>query len=270
MNVNDLLNIVKGVNRKYPNLPFLRQGISLYFYLKNLKIKYAINREYKVLKSQEEKTESRFDFSWKNRQFCYNRINKMTTFPQHYVYHTGWAARKLAENKVKNHTDISSSIFFNAIASAFVEFEYYEFTPAFLNLNNIKCRSADLYSLPFDNNSIHSLSCMHVIEHIGLGRYGDKLNYDGDLIAMKELIRVLAIGGILLFVVPIGRPKIIFNAHRIYSYRQISEYFAELELVEFSLIPDNEREIGMIFNATEQQSDQQKYGCGCFLFRKHS
>ena len=46
---------------------------------------------------------------------------------------------------------------------------------------------------------------MHVIEHIGLGRYGDKFDYDGDLKAIKELKRVLAVGGNLLFVVPIGK-----------------------------------------------------------------
>jgi hypothetical protein len=59
---------------------------------------------------------------------------------------------------------------------------------------------------------------MHVIEHIGLGRYGEALDPDGDLKAIRELVRVLAAGGNLLVVVPVGRPRIQFNAHRIYDY----------------------------------------------------
>lgn len=37
----------------------------------------------------------------------------------------------------------------------------------------------------------------------------------------------------------IGKSKIAYNVHRIYSYQQIMSYFEDLELQEFSLIPDN-------------------------------
>jgi Caenorhabditis protein of unknown function, DUF268. len=109
---------------------------------------------------------------------------------------------------------------------------------------------------------------MHVIEHIGLGRYGDPLDPDGDLKAISELQRVLAPEGDLLFVVPIGKPMIVFNAHRIYSYEQIAEYFSGFELKEFALIPDNPSEGGLIHDATKEQADSQTYGCGCFWFKK--
>ena len=52
---------------------------------------------------------------------------------------------------------------------------------------------------------------MHVIEHIGLGRYGDEMDPDGDLKAIDELKRVLSRKGDLLFVVPVGKPKIMYN-----------------------------------------------------------
>ena len=108
---------------------------------------------------------------------------------------------------------------------------------------------------------------MHVVEHVGLGRYGDPLDPDGDLKAMAELKRVLAPGGNLLFVVPIGgAPKIMFNAHRIYSYQQVLDCFTGLELKEFALVPDNSADGGLIANATREMSDAQNYGCGCFLF----
>jgi ubiquinone/menaquinone biosynthesis C-methylase UbiE len=109
---------------------------------------------------------------------------------------------------------------------------------------------------------------MHTIEHIGLGRYGDPVDPEGDLKAMKELQRVTKKGGSLLFVVPIGRPRIVWNAHRIYSYKQIMSYFPGFECREFYLIPDNAAETAPIENATEAQADAQKYGCGCFWFVK--
>jgi hypothetical protein len=109
---------------------------------------------------------------------------------------------------------------------------------------------------------------MHVVEHVGLGRYGDPLDYDGDLKAISELKRVLAEGGDLLFVVPIGKPKIMFNAHRIYSYDQIIGYFSEFKLIEFALIPDDPNDGGLINNASKDMADKQEYGCGCFHFRR--
>ena len=109
---------------------------------------------------------------------------------------------------------------------------------------------------------------MHVIEHVGLGRYGDPLDPEGDLKAMAELKRVLAPGGSLLFVAPLGRPRIMFNAHRIYSYGQIREYFGELELKQFALIPDDPQEGGLVFEASEALADRQTYGCGCFWLKK--
>jgi hypothetical protein len=110
---------------------------------------------------------------------------------------------------------------------------------------------------------------MHVVEHIGLGRYGDPLDSEGDLKAINELKRVLAKGGSLLFVVPIGQPKIMFNAHRIYSYAQIINYFSEFSLEEFAFIPDNGNETGLLYNPELKLVNQQNYGCGCFYFKKN-
>ena len=109
---------------------------------------------------------------------------------------------------------------------------------------------------------------MHVVEHIGLGRYGDLVDYDGDLKAMRELRRVLKPNGNLLFVVPVGKPKIMFNAHRVYSYEQIIEQFSELKLVSFALIKEGYDDGGLNFHATSIDVAEQKYGCGCFWFKK--
>lgn len=182
-----------------------------------------------------------------------------------YVFHTAWAARILAETRPEKHVDFSSSEYFNAITSSFVPIDSYNFKPHHFGLDNLQTLKADLTNLDFEDNSLPSVSCMHVIEHIGLGRYGEVIDPEGDLKAIKELKRV--IGGDLLFVVPLsGAPRVIFNAHRIYSYKQIIGYFDGLKLIEFSLIPDGTRSI--IKNATEEMANKQFYGCGCFWFRK--
>ena len=199
--------------------------------------------------------------------FIYDKTST-TPYERHYVYHPAWAARVLARTKPELHVDISSTIKFATVVSAFIPTDYYDYRPANLHLSNLNSKAADLLNLPFEDNSISSLSCMHTLEHVGLGRYGDDLDYDGDLKGMSELERVLAPEGDLLIVVPIGKPKLVFNAHRIYSYQQILDQFSSLTLQEYALIPDDEKDGHLIINATEEMTNQQDWGCGCFWFKK--
>jgi len=209
----------------------------------------------------------RFPLQWGNRRLIYENT-KETSFDAHYIYHPAWAARVLAQIKPPHHVDISSKLDFSTIVSAFIPVKFYDYRPAHISLSNLTSEHADLLNLPFKDSSIPSLSCMHVVEHVGLGRYGDEIDPDGDLKAIRELKRVLARKGTLLFVVPIGKPKIQFNAHRIYSYEQILGHFKDLKLEEFALIPDDAQKTGIIHNATKEAADGQAYGCGCFWFTK--
>jgi len=209
----------------------------------------------------------RFELSWRNRfPRVFDRTVK-TGFDRHYVCHTAWASRVLAKINPAEHIDISSLLMFSANLSAFISVKFYDYRPADFEMDNFCSGKADLLNLPFGDNSAKSISCMHTVEHVGLGRYGDSIDPDGDLKAIKELKRVLAKDGDLIFVVPVGKPKIQFNAHRIYSYDQIVDYFEEFELVEFALVPDDISK-GIIRHASKEESDKQKYGCGCFWFKK--
>ena len=269
-------NIIKKSLVRFGLYSFITKQIEAYYcYQENKFQNKVINKNYNLIKSEfdefnvlERSSQKRFDLS---KKYIYPiKFDKTENieFDPHYTYHTAWAARVLKEINPKLHVDISSILYFNTIVSAFIPIKFYDYRPANIKLTNLKSDFADLTNLKFDDNSILSLSCMHVVEHIGLGRYGDKLDYDGDLKAINELKRVLAIGGDLIFVVPIGEAIIQFNAHRIYSFNQIVNYFESFKLIEYALIPDNANEVGIIYNASVDISDKQEYGCGCFWFKK--
>jgi len=246
-------------------IPFVHTGRRL---LKKIYKYMCFYSSYQQFRQLSMHTQNRFILRWKDRRPCLFDDTPTTGFDRHYVYHTAWAARVLAQTKPECHVDISSFIYFSALVSAFVPVKYYDYRPAYLQLNNLTSDAADLLKLPFETESINSLSCMHVVEHVGLGRYGDPLEPDGDLKAITELKRVLSAGGSLLFVVPVGKTKIMFNAHRIYSYEQIVNYFKGLHLKEFSLIPDKPEDGGLLYNVSKKEADSQNYGCGCFWFIK--
>lgn len=205
---------------------------------------------------------------WKDRKPQLFDKTATTGFDRHYIFHPAWAARILAKTKPEKHVDIASTLTFSTLVSAFLPVEFYDIRPAHLGLSNLESKTGDLMALPFTDGSIMSLSCMHTIEHIGLGRYGDPIDSEGDIKAMKELKRVTARKGSLLFVTPIGKPRLVFNAHRIYSYDEIVRNFEGFELKEFSLIPDKATEGDLIQNASKELADKQSYACGCFWFVK--
>jgi hypothetical protein len=211
----------------------------------------------------------RFTLRWTDRWLHLRDATSTTAFDRHYVFHTAWAARILAETGVREHVDVASSLYFATSASAFLKIQFIDFRPAQLGLSNLDSRAGTLMSLPFADSSLSSVSCMHVVEHVGLGRYGDSLDYEGDLKAVAELARVVSSGGQLLLVVPVGgEARIQFNAHRIYTYRQVVDMLPSFSLHEFALIPDDGAEDGLIRHAAPELADRQRYGCGCFHFVK--
>ena len=207
----------------------------------------------------------RFDMRWGERYPCLDDNTAETAFDAHYTYHPAWAARIIAKNRPALHVDLSSTLHFCTMVSAFTPVEFYDIRPARLRLEGLSCNHGDLLALPFSSGEVVSLSCMHVVEHVGLGRYGDPIDPLGDLKAIAELTRVLANGGSLLFVVPVGRPTIRFNAHRIYSYEQVVSYFPSLRIQQFALVDDRGE---FAVNADPAHVRDQEYGCGCWWFVK--
>jgi len=83
------------------------------------------------------KTEDRFRVKLRDIYPCVRDKTNKTSFDAHYVYHTSWAARKIKEIDPVVHTDISSSLYFSGIASAFVPTNFYDYRPVDLTLSNL-------------------------------------------------------------------------------------------------------------------------------------
>ncbi len=185
----------------------------------------------------------------------------------HYFFQDIWAAEKVFQKKPQLHIDIASRIDgFVAHLLPFCKVEYVDIRKMDSTLSNLVFKEGSILQLPYPDNSVTSLSCLHVIEHIGLGRYGDPIDPEGFAKAAAELVRVLAPGGHLYFGTPIGEEKLYFDAHRVFAVETILQLFQGLVLEEFSLINDRAREI--IPNASYADANNCKYGCGLFAFTK--
>jgi len=240
----------------------------LYEFIRGITKLPTFLKQYKSFIGSSKQTNARFIVHKRDWFLCLFDNTLITPFDPHYTYHPAWAARVVARIKPAKHIDIASALKFSTIISAFVPVEFYDYRPAELHLKNLVSKHGDLTKLPFADGSVESLSCMHTIEHVGLGRYGDPIDYDGDMKAARELSRVLAPAGTLIFVTPVGQPRIEFNAHRIYSYEQVLTLFPNLKVTEFSMVPDDYRTQGMIEHADPALVAKQAYACGCFVFTK--
>lgn len=191
----------------------------------------------------------------------------VTPFDAHYFYQSAWCARKVASAKPEKHVDIASQINLIAPLSAFVNTEFIDFRPLETSLSGLSSRAGTILSLPFPNRAVSSLSCLHVIEHIGLGLYGDALDPEGTRTACRELQRILAVNGNLYLTTPIGRERVDFNAHRVHAPESILDMFPELTLVSFSLVDDN----GAFIDSADPSSCRSfEYALGLFHFRRLS
>ena len=153
-------------------------------------------------------------------------------------------ARRVFENNPNIHMDVGSRMDgFVAHVASFREIKVVDIRPLNSTVKNISFIQHDfMEELP--ENMIEccdSLSSLHAIEHFGLGRYGDPINYNGHLIGMENLYKMLKKGGTLYFSVPIGEPqRIEFHAHRIFSLRYLLKQFeGKYNLRNFSYVDSN-------------------------------
>ncbi len=194
---------------------------------------------------------------------CIHDHTATTGFDHHYFYQDIWAFRKVYGSKTELHVDVGSRVDFVGFLSAVTKVTFIDIRPLEAEVENLESRKGSVLELPYPDRSVSSLSCLHVAEHVGLGRYGDSLDPRGTEKACRELARVLAPGGNLYFSLPVGRERLCFNGHRIHSPGRIAVYFADLELAEFSCVTDEEKFLG---NVNFRTVEHDGYACGMFHF----
>ncbi len=191
----------------------------------------------------------------------------------HYFHQDLLVAGKIFQNNPQRHIDIGSRIDgFVAHVATFRKIEVADLRPMSTWVSNIIFKQAD-----FTHNDLNlkdycdSVSSLHAIEHFGLGRYGDKLDYNGHLKGLNNIYEMLQEGGKFYFSVPIGKPRIEFNAHRVFAVKYLVEMLQEKYRIDsFSYVNDAGelfRDIPLIPEEFEN-SYGCNYGCGIFELTK--
>lgn len=124
--------------------------------------------------------------------------------------------------------------------------------------------------LPGHEEYCDSLSCLHSLEHFGLGRYGDKISSTGYIKGFESMSKLIKKNGIFYLSVPIGCEIIQFNSHRIFDINTITQLVNNnFDIVDFSYVDDKgkffKNQIDVIL---KNKNLQLKYGCGIFELRK--
>ena len=187
----------------------------------------------------------------------------------HYFHQDLLVAQYIFEANPKRHIDIGSRIDgFVAHVATFRKIEIYDIrTLNDCGHSNIEFKQADLM-LGLESNVADSISCLHTIEHFGLGRYGDPLNPSGHIEGLKNMINMLETGGILYVSFPIGKTnEVHFNAHRVFHPKDIFSWVPDrLNLVRFDFVDDN-GEIHKNFDLLNHELVV-THGCGIYTFCK--
>lgn len=196
---------------------------------------------------------------------CLTDWTAYTPFDAHYFYQAAWLARRLRASAPARHVDVASSAIAVGTISAITDTVFIDYRPLHAKLSGLQPVGGDVTRLPLRQNAVESLSCLHVIEHIGLGRYGDPIDALGAGKAARELERVLQPGGRLYLSVPVGRERVCFNAHRVFAPATVIGMFPALVLKEFSFVDDR----GVLQESLGTDAAAEcEYACGMFVLEK--
>ena len=246
-----------------------------------IKLKYLIRglpfylRDYAALKAQQSSAANPFSFG-AFYPCLEDRFRESGAATGHYFHQDLLVARRIHANNPVKHVDVGSSIEgFVAHVASFRSIEVFDVRPLSVSIPNIRFVQADMMAPLPDSlmDYCDSLSCLHAIEHFGLGRYGDPIQYDGYLLGLDNFHRILKTGGKLYISVPIGPQRIEFNAHRVFSVGYLLKCFeGKYRLDCFSYIDDlgNLHENAPLVDSSIENNCGCIYGCGIFELMKLS
>lgn len=177
--------------------------------------------------------------------FIFDRTDVTPVDPYYFLQDT-WAARKIISARPALHVDVGSTALLVGILAQFTRVCSVDVRPLDVPVPGLSALAADAVMLPFRSRSLKSVSSLCVLEHVGLGRYGDTLSPRGADLAMAELQRILGAGGSLYVSVPIDvRNRVCFNAHRVFTVDTVRAGFSALTLVETVFVQGKRANVGV-------------------------
>ena len=180
-----------------------------------------------------------------------------------------YVAQRVFAANPRRHLDVGSHVDgFVAHVASFRQIDVLDIRPNRSEILGIRFYQADLSGAI--EARCDSISCLHALEHFGLGRYGDSIDPDAASRGLSTLAAMLEPGGRLYLSVPVGRPRVIFNAHRIFDPESLRRNAADegLCLTAFAYVEDGSlRESAMPVRDLARLS-QQPYALGIFTFDK--
>lgn len=189
----------------------------------------------------------------------------------HYFHQDLLVARFIFEHGPRRHVDVGSRIDgFVAHVAAFRDVEVVDIRPTGPCAHaSLKFTQLDITNA-YDLGLTDSLSCLHALEHFGLGRYSDPVDVNGHLKGITHLLSLISPNGRLYLSVPIGaQDEVHFNAHRIFNVKSLlrhPEIHAHTNLIRFDYVDD---EGALHLNADiDAIGSDLKYGCGIYTFEK--
>lgn len=195
------------------------------------------------------------------------------TMSGHYFHQDLLVARRLFLNNPKKHVDIGSRTDgFVAHVASYRNIEVFDIRPIESKVVNVQFVQADFMQFPAELiDYTDSVSCLHAIEHFGLGRYGDPIDAEGHLKGLESIYKLLKVGGKFYFSTPIGSQRIEFNAHRVFSIAYLLDLFDKKYKVDlFSYVDDKGalHENQELIDENIGSNFKCHYGCGIFEMTK--
>ena len=188
----------------------------------------------------------------------------------HYFHQDLLVASMINKANPHRHIDVGSSVEgFVAHVASFRDIEVFDIRPLQIQ-GHPQIRFVQGNLMELDSKLIDccdSLSCLHALEHFGLGRYGDPIDPDGHLKGFANLAKMLRSGGTLYLSFPIGHePGVHFNAHRVFDpAAPLSWSSDQFELTRFDHVDDSGR-LHLLGDPTNLEP--LTYGCGIYTLRK--
>lgn len=184
-------------------------------------------------------------------------------------------ARMIFEAKPERHVDIGSRVDgFVAHVASFREIEVFDVRPVTQQIPNVQFTQADLMK-PMDGKQDYcdSLSCLHALEHFGLGRYGDPIDPEGFEHGLANMSGMIRKKGLFYLSIPIGIERVEFNANHIFNPRAVIKLAKKnsLQLSAFTVVRQNGIVEKMVLDdVILDDLAKEQYVLGIFIFKKTS